>query len=83
MDPLKKPERDRFLQEIEILHQSDPTYQFLNECVVGLRDEYIQQMKVKNKDSFYSYVDAERILRRHAEYLAYRLGLQHGKDSDN
>ena len=79
---LSKQQRDQFLQGMEQRYLSDPTYQFLSECVVGLSREHMQQLKSRNKDTFESYVCAERILRRHAEYLAYRLGLEHGNNTE-
>ena len=82
MMALSKQQIERFTQELKALSQSDPTYQFLYDCVIGLQKEHIHQIRAKNQQSFQSYIHAEHILRRHTEYMAYRLGLQHGKEID-
>lgn len=80
MKPLSTVQRARFVQELKHLYQTDTTHQFLSQCVEGSRNIHQQWLSSEEHDTFQAYVQAEFVLQRHKEYLAYRLGLQHGRE---
>ena len=75
MKPLSQKQLQRFETELEQLKVADPTYQFLTYCVELINNNSTQYTED-------AYMQSLQVLIRHQEYLAYRLGLLHGSQTD-
>ncbi len=73
-------ERALLSEELVELQKGDATFLFLSDCVAGALSAHQAALPDSCKVSFDSYVQAVSVLQKHREYLAFRLGLQRGKN---
>ena len=83
MESLNAQQKAHFIQELEQLYNQDTTNLFLSYCVSGAYSLHESALSKDGLDTFHAYVRCQQVLLHHREYLAYRLGLQHSKISQD
>ena len=79
MESLNFEQREYYKKSLADFKSDEPTYLFLRDCATQLEAELLAR---PSKGRIRNYAEAVRVLTIHCEYLAYRLGLEHGKNTD-